>query len=109
MRRRELLRFLCAATAAWPLGAKAQEPNKLYKIGILTASGSPGMLEGILRDSLRELGLIAIAAAGDPVGSGLVASLARPGGNVTGTSLMAPDLAGKRLELLTELLPGISR
>jgi putative ABC transport system substrate-binding protein len=52
---------------------------------------------------------IVMAAAGDPVGSGLVASLARPGGNITGTSLMAPDLAGKRLELLTELLPGISR
>jgi putative ABC transport system substrate-binding protein len=52
---------------------------------------------------------IVMAAAGDPVGSGLVASLAHPGGNVTGTSLMAPDLAGKRLELLTELMPGISR
>ena len=41
--------------------------------------------------------------------AGLVASLAHPGGNVTGTSLMAPDLGGKRLELLKELLPGISR
>src|SRR5262245_14163194 len=40
---------------------------------------------------------IVMVAAGDPVGSGLVASLARPGGNVTGTSLMAPDLGGKRL------------
>jgi putative ABC transport system substrate-binding protein len=48
-------------------------------------------------------------AAGDPVGSGLVASLAQPGGNVTGMSLMAPDLGGKRLELLKELLPGVSR
>jgi putative ABC transport system substrate-binding protein len=52
---------------------------------------------------------IVMAAAGDPVGSGLVASLARPGGNVTGTSLMAPDLGGKRLELAKELLPDISR
>jgi putative ABC transport system substrate-binding protein len=52
---------------------------------------------------------IVMIAAGDPVGSGLVASLAHPGGNVTGTSLMAPDLGGKRLELLKELLPGISR
>jgi putative ABC transport system substrate-binding protein len=51
---------------------------------------------------------IVITAAGDPVGSGLVASLARPGGNVTGLSLMAPDLGGKRLELLKEILPGIS-
>lgn len=52
---------------------------------------------------------IVMMAAGDPVGSGLVASLARPGGNVTGTSLMASDLAGKRLQLLKELLPEISR
>jgi putative tryptophan/tyrosine transport system substrate-binding protein len=51
---------------------------------------------------------IVMGSAGDPVGSGLVASLARPGGNVTGLSLMAPDLGGKRLELLREILPGIS-
>ena len=52
---------------------------------------------------------IVMAAAGDPLGSGLVASLARPGGNVTGMSLMAPDLGGKRLELLKELLPRVAR
>jgi putative ABC transport system substrate-binding protein len=52
---------------------------------------------------------IVMTSAGDPVGSGLVAGLARPGGNITGMSLMAPDLGGKRLELVTELLPGISR
>jgi putative tryptophan/tyrosine transport system substrate-binding protein len=51
---------------------------------------------------------IVMTSAGDPLGTGLVASLARPGGNVTGLSLMAPDLGGKRLELLKELLPGIS-
>jgi putative ABC transport system substrate-binding protein len=52
---------------------------------------------------------IVFAVANDPVGSGLVASLARPGGNVTGLSLQAPDLAGKRLELLREVLPGLRR
>jgi putative tryptophan/tyrosine transport system substrate-binding protein len=52
---------------------------------------------------------IVMGAAGDPLGSGLVASLARPGGNVTGMSLMAPDLGGKRLELLKELLPRLAR
>src|SRR6266446_1294977 len=52
---------------------------------------------------------IVIIAAGDPLGSGLVASLARPGGNVTGMSLMALDLGGKRLELLKEVLPRLSR
>jgi putative ABC transport system substrate-binding protein len=52
---------------------------------------------------------IVMTVAGDPLGSGLVASLARPGGNVTGMSLMAPDLGGKRLELLKELLPRLAR
>jgi putative ABC transport system substrate-binding protein len=52
---------------------------------------------------------IVMRAAGDPLGSGLVASLARPGGNVTGTSLMVPDLGGKRLELLKEVLPRLAR
>src|SRR5262249_18221333 len=45
----------------------------------------------------------------DPVGSGLVASLARPGRNVTGTTVMAPDVVGKRFELLKEVLPKVSR
>src|ERR1700688_2851316 len=52
---------------------------------------------------------IVMTVAGDPLGSGLVESLARPGGNVTGMSLMAPDLGGKRLELLKELLPRLGR
>ena len=52
---------------------------------------------------------IVMSGAGDPLGSGLVASLARPGGNVTGMSLMAPDLGGKRLELLKEVLPRLTR
>jgi ABC-type uncharacterized transport system substrate-binding protein len=50
---------------------------------------------------------IVFASAGDPVGTGLVASLARPGGNVTGLSNQAPDVAGKRLELLREFVPGL--
>ena len=48
---------------------------------------------------------IVMTSAGDPLGAGLVASLALPGGNVTGLSLMAPDLGGKRLELLKEIIP----
>jgi putative tryptophan/tyrosine transport system substrate-binding protein len=49
---------------------------------------------------------IVFAVASDPLGSGLVASLARPGGNVTGLSVQVPDVAGKRIELLRELVPG---
>jgi putative tryptophan/tyrosine transport system substrate-binding protein len=52
---------------------------------------------------------IVFAVAGDPIGTGLVASLARPGGNVTGLSLQFTDLVGKRLELLREVVPTIQR
>ena len=52
---------------------------------------------------------IVFAVAGDPVGNNLVASLARPGGNVTGLSTVATDLAGKRVELLREAVPGFRR
>ncbi len=52
---------------------------------------------------------IVFANAGDPVGNGLVASLARPGGNITGLSLQGTDTAGKRLGLLREVLPGLRR
>ena len=52
---------------------------------------------------------IVFAVTGDPLGTGLVASLARPGGNVTGLSLQQRDVGGKRLELLREALPGLRR
>jgi putative ABC transport system substrate-binding protein len=161
MKRRKFIALLGAAAAARPLGSTAQQGEKVYKIGILSA-GSPVPGPTLLAD-LRELGYvegknltferryaedrldrlpkfaaelvslkvdvimaagtlaplaakratsaipIVMMAAGDPVGSGLVASLAQPGGNVTGTSLMAPDLGGKRLEFLKEILPGVSR
>ena len=52
---------------------------------------------------------IVLGANSDPVGVGLVASLARPGGNITGVSLMAPELSAKRLDILRTLSPKISR
>ena len=52
---------------------------------------------------------IVFASSADPVGGGLVASLARPGGNVTGLSVQQTDIAGKRVELLREIVPGLRR
>ncbi len=52
---------------------------------------------------------IVMTAVGDPVGSGIVASLARPGANITGLSLLDTELDGKRIELLKEAVPGITR
>ena len=52
---------------------------------------------------------IVFAQESDPVGSGFVASLARPGGNITGLSALGPELSGKRLELLKEIVPTLSR
>ena len=59
------------------------------------------------REARQATGAISIVTAihGDPVGAGLVASLTRPGGNVTGLSLLAPELSGKRLEFLKEVTP----
>jgi ABC-type uncharacterized transport system substrate-binding protein len=52
---------------------------------------------------------IVMVNVADAVGDGLVASLSRPGGNLTGLSTLAPELSGKRLELIKDMLPGISR
>ena len=52
---------------------------------------------------------IVMAQDTDPVGNGFVASLARPGGNITGLSTLAPELSGKQLELLKEIVPKLSR
>jgi putative ABC transport system substrate-binding protein len=163
MRRRKFIALFGMAAAAWPPATGAQQGEKVYKIGVLTAGSPLPGPKSIIAAAFRKLGYvegknltferrsaedkldrlpglaaelvsrkvdvilaagtlaplaakratstvpIVMMSAGDPGGNGLVASLAHPGGNVTGTSLMAPDLGGKRLELLKELLPGISR
>jgi putative ABC transport system substrate-binding protein len=75
------------------------------KVDVIVTSG------GVLLGAKRVTTAIPIvfAIANDPVGSGFVASLARPGGNITGLSLQSTDIATKRLELLREILPGIPR
>jgi len=163
IRRRAFITLLGGAAAGWPLAARAEQAEKKYTVGILSAGDENTALSAAFADALRELGWvegrnvvfkyryaenrrerlpelaadlvrlkvdviaaagtlaplaakratatipIVMTAAGDPLGSGLVASLARPGGNVTGMSLMAPDLGGKRLELLKDVLPRLSR
>jgi putative tryptophan/tyrosine transport system substrate-binding protein len=163
--RRKFLATLGGAAAAWPLGARAQQPGKLPTIGYL-GSGTPltdSQWLAAFEQRMRELGWIdgrnvaievrwaeghserfaeiaaelvrlkvdvilthntppvlaakqatsvipiVFASAGDPVGTGVVASLARPGGNVTGLSSQLSDTAGKRLELLREVVPSLRR
>lgn len=145
------------------VGAQAQQPAKVPRIGLLRVGSSPDPLVDAFRQGLQELGYvegknivieyrwaegrnerlpdlaadlvglkvdaivaggnvgiraakkatdtipIIMTSVGDPIGLGLVASLARPGGNITGLSQMAPDLTGKRLELLKETLPKVTR
>jgi putative ABC transport system substrate-binding protein len=163
MRRREFLLALGGAVV-WPLVARAQQPAKIYRIGILETVSLASNAKNIdaLRRGLGELGYvenqnyvleyrsadgdagrftalveelvrlradlivtrgtpaaraaknatesipIVMAAIGEPLGMGVVASLARPGGNVTGLSAFVTELAGKRVELLKELRPGNS-
>ena len=76
------------------------------KVDVIVASGT---LAALAAKQATTTFPIVFSPAGDPVGSGLVTSLARPGGNVTGLSSFAPELVGKRLELLKQALPGVHR
>jgi putative tryptophan/tyrosine transport system substrate-binding protein len=76
------------------------------KADIIALSTTPAAQAA--KNATRTIPIVMIAL-GDPVGTGLVESLAAPGGNVTGMSMMVPELATKRLELLKEAVPGISR
>jgi putative ABC transport system substrate-binding protein len=76
------------------------------KVDVILAGGTPQALAA--KQATRALPIV-FAAAADPVTSGLVTSLARPGGNVTGLSQLAPELVGKTLELLTQAVPGVTR
>src|SRR6266545_1036266 len=73
------------------------------------AEGKPERFPALAAKQATRTLPIVFAAAGDPVTDGLVTSLARPGGNVTGLSVLAPELVGKGLELLTQAVPGVSR
>jgi putative ABC transport system substrate-binding protein len=75
------------------------------KVEVLVTHGTPGTLAA--RGAAATIPIV-MASAGDAVLSGLVASIARPGGNVTGTTFFNPELAAKRLELLKEALPRLN-
>jgi ABC-type uncharacterized transport system substrate-binding protein len=160
-----LIIALALGALAAPFAANAQQPAKVYRIGILIPSNPAATAHLIeaFKQGLRDHGYVegqnvilerrygeakverisdvaaelvrikvnvivattdlAIAAAKqqtqtipivmvnstDPIGTGFVASLARPGGNVTGLSIISPELSGKRLELLREVVSGLSR
>jgi ABC-type uncharacterized transport system substrate-binding protein len=164
MKRRQFITLIGGAVG-WPLAARAQQPGKVYRIGMLeTISAALNAANlAVFRKSLRDLGYIegrnlvieyrsadgraerfpdlatqlvglkvdlivtrgtpaslaaksataaipvVMAAVAEPFGSDLVASLARPGGNVTGLSSFAAVLDAKRIELLREVVPGIAR
>jgi putative tryptophan/tyrosine transport system substrate-binding protein len=75
------------------------------KVDIILTSGAAGLAVKQATSTIP----VVLAIAADPVASGLVANLSRPGGNITGMSLQALDLVGKRIEILRELLPGLHR
>jgi putative ABC transport system substrate-binding protein len=75
------------------------------KVDVILASGTPSLRPA--RDGSGTIPVVFVAAV-DPVATGLVATLARPGGNVTGVTAMQGDIAGKRLQLLRELIPNLS-
>jgi putative ABC transport system substrate-binding protein len=76
------------------------------KVKVIVTSGTPAVMA--LQQATRVIPIV-FATAGDPVSTGLVASLARPGGNTTGLATIGDDLAGKRLELLREVVPHLGR
>ncbi len=75
-------------------------------VDVIVTSGTPATLAA--KNATTTIPIV-MTAVGDPVGAGLVGSLARPGGNITGLSLLNPATSGKRVELLKEILPGATR
>jgi putative tryptophan/tyrosine transport system substrate-binding protein len=95
--------------------ALADGPEKLpdaaaelvhLKVDVIIASGTPPTVAA--KNATRTIPIVYVASI-DPIATGLVASLARPGGNITGFAGLYPDLMGKQIELLHEIIPGLSR
>ena len=86
---------------AWVAAELARRP-----VDLIATFGTPPTLAA--KQATTTIPIIMIGI-GDPVGAGLVSSLARPGGNITGNTILGPDVAGKRLQLLKEVIPSLSR
>ena len=76
------------------------------KVDVIVTAGP--LPTRVTKDATSTISIV-MTQVNDPVGSGFVASLARPGGNITGLSTLAPEISGKQLELLKEIVPGLSR
>jgi putative ABC transport system substrate-binding protein len=161
MKKREFITLLGGAAAAWPLAARAQQPGKPPRVGVMVSASPPHPFADDFRRGLHSFGYtegrnvtieflytdaradraaefaagfvrsrvdiivahftpavraamaatrtipIVMAPAGAPLQQGLIESLARPGGNVTGLSAMDAELGGKRLQILRELMPNL--
>jgi putative ABC transport system substrate-binding protein len=88
-----------------PFGVKRFQTIHHHSVDVIVTAGSAILATKQQTSTIP----IVFAVAVDPVGSGMVESLARPGGNVTGLSIQSTDLGPKRLELLREVVPGIRR
>jgi putative ABC transport system substrate-binding protein len=91
------------------------DPQRLQQLAQEIVTGNPDVIVAIAAAATKAARQatstipIVMAHAGDPVGAGWVKTLAKPGGNVTGTTSQIPDLGSKQVELLRELLPGLAR
>ena len=100
-----------AIEARWTDGRYERLPEIIaelirLKVDVIVVAATPGALAVKAATSTMPVVIVAVS---DPTRIGLVASLARPGGNITGLSLLTPELSGKRLQLLTEVSPKASR
>jgi putative ABC transport system substrate-binding protein len=100
-----IIEYRWAAGKTDRLPALAEELVRL-KLDVIVGAATPVIQA--LKNATKTIPIVMLIAA-DPVGTGFVASLARPGGNITGMAAISPELAGKRLELLREVLPKLSR
>jgi putative ABC transport system substrate-binding protein len=105
MNRRWFITSLAGGLLAAPLAAEAQQAGKVSRVGIL-ATANPRVYDGFAEETIP---VVIVAIDYDPQALGYVASLARPGGNVTGVFLQQIELTAKRMELLKATLPKLTR